>query len=99
MNSDLVEEVARDMWWETHTMPWYAANDSDKSRMMRQARAAIAVLRPVLRAEALEEAAKECDRVSTDVLTKVGREHEPYMRATAEDCAAAIRAMIPKETA
>ena len=41
----------------------------------------------------LEEAAKVCISVSTDVLTKVGREHEPYMRATAEDCAAAIRAL------
>lgn len=42
MNADeLVEEVARDMWWEKHTMPWYAANDGDKARMLRQARAAL----------------------------------------------------------
>ena len=47
----------------------------------------------LIRAEVLEEAAKICDRVSTDMLTKVGREHEPFMRATAEDCAAAIRAL------
>jgi hypothetical protein len=81
--SDLVERVAR-------VLMSPKADPSDWRFWTDEARAAIAVV--------LEEAAKVCDGVSTDVLTKVGREHEPYMRATAEDCAAAIRAMIPKET-
>ena len=38
-----------------------------------------------------EENAKVCEKVAADVFTQLGREHEPYMKATAEDCAMQIR--------
>ena len=47
----------------------------------------------LIRAETLEEAARVCDKVSTDVWTQIGRDHELFMRATAEDCAKIIRAL------
>lgn len=40
----------------------------------------------LVRAATLEEAAKECDKISTDDFT--------WMRAPAKDCAAAIRALV-----
>ena len=39
-----------------------------------------------------EACAKACEKVAVDSYTRIGREHEPYMRATAEDCARHIRA-------
>ena len=39
-----------------------------------------------------EACAKVCEKVAVDYYTRIGREHEPYMRATAEDCARHIRA-------
>ena len=39
-----------------------------------------------------EACAKVCEKVAVDYYTRIGREHEPYMRATAEDCALHIRA-------
>jgi len=52
-------------------------------------KAVIAVLRPALRAEALEEAAQVCERRFMGDHTREDME--------ARRCAAAIRAMIPKE--
>ena len=45
-----------------------------------------------IRADEREECAKMCEKVAVDYYTRIGREHEPYMRATAEDCARHIRA-------
>ena len=45
-----------------------------------------------IRADEREECAKVCEKVAVDYYTRIGREHEPYMRATAEDCARHIRA-------
>ena len=42
--------------------------------------------------EEREACAKACEKVAVDSYTRIGREHEPYMRATAEDCARHIRA-------
>ena len=39
-----------------------------------------------------EACAKVCEKVATDMFTQLGREHMPYMKATAEDCALHIRA-------
>lgn len=39
-----------------------------------------------------EACARVCEKVAVDYYTRIGREHEPYMRATAEDCARHIRA-------
>ena len=39
-----------------------------------------------------EACAKVCEKVAVDSYTRIGGEHEPYMRATAEDCARHIRA-------
>ena len=39
-----------------------------------------------------EACAKACEKVAVDYYTRIGGEHEPYMRATAEDCARHIRA-------
>ena len=39
-----------------------------------------------------EECAKMCEKVAVDYYTRIGGEHEPYMKATAEDCARHIRA-------
>jgi len=38
-----------------------------------------------------EACAKVCEGISKDPWTKVGREHAPYMEATAKDCAETIR--------
>ena len=46
----------------------------------------------LVRADEREECAKVCEKVAVDYYTRIGREHEPYMRATAEDCARHIRA-------
>ena len=46
----------------------------------------------LVRADEREENAKVCEKVAVDVFTQLGREHEPYMKATAEDCAMQIRA-------
>jgi len=48
------------------------------------------------RNDALEEAAAICDGVAVDGLTKLGGSAEPWMRATAEDCARYIRRRISK---
>ena len=45
----------------------------------------------LVRADEREENAKVCEKVAVDVFTQLGREHEPYMKATAEDCAMQIR--------
>ena len=45
-----------------------------------------------IRADEREACAKLCEKVAVDYYTRIGREHEPYMRATAEDCARHIRA-------
>jgi hypothetical protein len=47
-----------------------------------------------IREAALREAAAVCIGVSNDVLTQVGREHAPFMKATAEDCSKTILALI-----
>jgi len=39
-----------------------------------------------------EACAKVCEEVAVDSYTKIGMAHEPYMKATAEDCARHIRA-------
>lgn len=49
-----------------------------------------------IREAALREAAEACIAVSVDPLTQVGREHAPWMKATAEDCARVILALIQK---
>jgi hypothetical protein len=41
--------------------------------------------------EEREACAKACEKVAVDMFTQLGREHEPYMKATAEDCAMQIR--------
>lgn len=48
----------------------------------------------VIREAALREAAAVCIGVSNDILTQIGREHERWMRATAEDCSKMILALI-----
>lgn len=47
-----------------------------------------------IREAALREAAAVCIGVSNDILTQIGREHERWMRATAEDCSKMILALI-----
>jgi Lar family restriction alleviation protein len=47
-----------------------------------------------IRVAALREAAAICIGVSNDVFTQIGREHAPFMKATAEDCAKTILALI-----
>jgi len=39
-----------------------------------------------------EACAKTCEKVAVDYYTRIGGEHMPYMKATAEDCAMHIRA-------
>jgi hypothetical protein len=51
------------------------------------------------REKALREAAAVCLAVSVDPLTQAGREHAPWMKATAEDCSRAILALIEKPNA
>jgi hypothetical protein len=46
----------------------------------------------LVRADEREACAKVCEKVAVDMFTQLGREHEPYMKATAEDCAMQIRA-------
>jgi Lar family restriction alleviation protein len=48
----------------------------------------------IIREAALREAAAVCIGVSNDILTQIGREHERWMRATAEDCSKMIFALI-----
>ena len=38
-----------------------------------------------------EACAKVCEQVAVDYYTRIGGEHMPYMKATAEDCAMRIR--------
>jgi len=38
-----------------------------------------------------EACAKTCEKVADDYYTRIGGEHMPYMKATAEDCAMRIR--------
>lgn len=45
----------------------------------------------LVRADEREENARVCEKVAVDYYTRIGREHEPYMKATAEDCAMQIR--------
>lgn len=54
--------------------------------------AALAAARPVIRAQALEEAAKECDKLGCDP-----RMYTSERRRGAGQCAAAIRALIGEE--
>lgn len=82
MSEDLVERVAR-------VLVSPKADPSDWRFWTDEARAAIAVLRPALRAEALEEAAKVCER------RFMGDHNREDMEA--RRCAAAIRNLIPKE--
>lgn len=42
---------------------------------------------------ALEEAALVADDIANDMLTQISKEHGPWMKAAAEDIAAAIRAL------
>lgn len=53
-----------------------------------------AVDHAAIREAALREAAAVCIGVSNDILTQIGREHERWMRATAEDCSKMILALI-----
>ena len=46
----------------------------------------------LIRADEREACAKVCEEVAVDSYTKIGMAHEPYMKATAEDCARHIRA-------
>jgi hypothetical protein len=46
----------------------------------------------LVRADEREACAKVCEEVAVDSYTKIGMAHEPYMKATAEDCARHIRA-------
>jgi len=81
--SDLRERVARvlaEFQGEIHDGTWRF--------YLKDADAAIALV--------LEEAAKECDKISMDDFTMLGRDHMAWMRATATDCAAAIRALKGK---
>lgn len=97
-SDDLVERVARRLC-NTAGSNWNAENfnqtddgsdPEDQREYYRMlARAAIAVLCPALRAEALEEAAKVCER------RFMGDHNREDMEA--RRCAAAIRAMIPQE--
>ena len=41
--------------------------------------------------EEREACAKACEKVAVDYYTRIGGEHMPYMKATAEDCAMRIR--------
>lgn len=78
----LVERVAREIGRQMHKTIIFNPGENMYSNV---ARAAIAILRPVVRAEALEEAAK---------VLSVGDEGHDW---SPEGAAAAIRAMI-KET-
>ena len=50
-----------------------------------------------IREDALREAAAICINVSNDVWTQMGREHERWMKATAEDCSKMILALIGEQ--
>ncbi len=66
-----------------------------------EADAAIALLRPVIRAEALEEAAKVCDAMEEEAERRARKMYNGDMwlgeSAGCAKAAAAIRALIPKE--
>ena len=53
-----------------------------------------AVDHAAIREAALREAAAICINVSNDVWTQMGREHERWMKATAEDCSKMILAIV-----
>lgn len=55
---------------------------------------AVDVDHAAIREAALREAAAICIDVSNDVWTQIGREHERWMKATAEDCSKMILALI-----
>ena len=92
MSDDLVEKVIDAM-----------SNCGSETVGSRMARAAIAVLRPALRAEALEEAAKVCDAIE-DRLTEQWKANYKVCDYTqgasdgANDCAAAIRGLVKEPT-
>lgn len=85
---ELVEKVARAI---AHELSYTWGSSSLEHDAFREAaRAALRV--------ALEEAAKACEEVSKDVWTQVGgSDARDLMQAAAEDCAAAIRALVPKD--
>lgn len=62
---------------------------------LNNADAVIAVVRPVIRAEALEEAARVVERMSGSV--RQGNIAALYIPPTAKDAAAAIRALISSD--
>ena len=63
----------------------------DRERLV----AALPAIDPAaIREAALREAAMVCINVSNDVWTQIGREHAPFMKATAEDCSKMILALI-----
>ena len=94
MSDDLVERVAR-------AIAETAEPQGKWMYHMTEARAAIAVLRPALRSEAFEEAAKVCDAIESERwrLWKTHCDMLDQGRSDgAGDCAAAIRALVKQST-
>ena len=84
-----------------------AMSDADSYYVSNaQAAAVISALRPVMRNEALEEAAKMIEQMCNDPLTKMGEHHKivastltakDWMQAALEDAAKTIRVMKSKD--
>jgi len=95
---ELVERVAKAMWmacdWGPMLKPYEEVREADKRVIRMEARAAIAV--------ALEEAAKVCDEIETAEHRKWKQYADMMAQGASDgagDCAAAIRALIKKESA
>ena len=67
------------------------ANLGEQYCLDHETRAWLERFAELVRADEREACAKVCEKVAVDMLTQLGREHEPYMKATAEDCAMQIR--------
>ena len=100
---DLVERVAREICCPPH-LGQCRPEECSVRHFLPTARAAIAVLRPALRAEALEEAARVADEYGQFDQKMIAEAEDEEERAAfqrgafkSKNIAAAIRAMIPKE--
>ena len=91
-NDELVEKVAKaiyEAWCKFHgvtdtSIPWEEIDTEERDACIFEARAALSVARPFIRAEALEEAAK------------VAESYEPRCDVCPSGVAAAIRALMEK---
>ena len=81
---------------ETTRQKWFILSSAAIKAIRNQPHDRTALNRIIAqtREKALRDAAAVCLAVSVDPLTQAGREHAPWMKATAEDCSRAILALI-----